>query len=198
MKAIKTIQAIAFGLSFALAGALHAHSDAFQPKFVDKLVEPYLQIQKGLAGDSLEKAQAGAEAFLKAMEDAPDTEESTEEVADLTNPAKAIAEADDLKAARTAFLDLSVQMKTLVTHVGTESETPLYLMECPMAFGGSGGVWMQDHMTVENPYYGSMMYHCGGMQKQIGGKMSGDHDHHGPGMMDDHHDGHGMMHGHDY
>ena len=90
----------------------------------------------------------------------------TKEAKDLIKPAKAISETEDIKAARAAFLDLSRQMASLVEHVGTTKDTPLYTAFCPMAFNNKGGQWVQSEKTVSNPYYGSMMLRCGSIQKK--------------------------------
>ena len=183
---MKNILQFALGLVLSVT-ALHAHSDAFTPKFVDTLVEPYLAIEQGLAGDDLTAAQSAAATFLEAMKSAPQTGEASEEAADLSEPATSISGAVDLDAARAAFLDLSRQMILLVKHVGVTGETSLYKVHCPMAFNHKGGSWMQAGMTVMNPYYGSMMLHCGGVKEQIAGhKMHSEDDGHG----------HGEMHGH--
>lgn len=154
--------------------ALNAHSDAFKPAFVDTLIDPYLIIQKGLAGDDLKVAQTGANALLKALESAPHGEGAHEEAMDLMKPAKAILETQEIKSARTNFLSLSQEMTTLITHVGVSSEKPLYIAFCPMAFDNKGGVWIQEDKTVANPYYGSMMLRCGSIQKQIAGSEKHD------------------------
>jgi Cu(I)/Ag(I) efflux system membrane fusion protein len=179
MKLPKILQ-LALGLLISVS-ALQAHSDAFKPQFVDTLVAPYLSVQNALAGDDLKSAQVGAKAFLKAMEKAPHEGEAHEEAADLRVPAKTISGATDIKVARTAFLDISRQMTSLIQHVGVTKETPLFTAFCPMAFNNEGGQWIQSDEKVANPYYGSMMLRCGSIKKQIAGKM--DHASHG-GKMD--------------
>ncbi len=165
---MKQIIKLALGLILGVS-ATYAHDDAFQPKFVDTLVGPYLAIQKGLAGDDLKTAQTGANSFLDAMKNAPQEGEAKEESADLSNPADAIAKASDLKTARTAFLDLSHEMIPLVQHVGITTNTKLFVMHCPMALEHQGGDWIQMDKNVVNPYMGAKMLHCGSIQKQIAG-----------------------------
>ena len=172
---MKKIKILAVMLSIALPAALQAHSDAFKPKFVDTLVDPYLAIQQGLAGDDLSAAQLGAGKFLEAMKGAPHEGEAHMEAADLSAPAKVIGETTEIKAARKAFLDLSREVSSLVEHVGTTGDAPLYLAKCPMAFDNKGGIWMQSGKTISNPYYGSMMQRCGSVQKQVSGKSGDDH-----------------------
>lgn len=188
---MKNILHLALGLLLSVS-VLQAHSDAFKPAFVDTLVDPYLSIHQGLATDDLEAAQTGATAFLQAMKHAPHEGEAHEEAMDLNKPVVAISEAKDIKAARTAFLDLSRQMITLVEHIGTSSDTPLYTAYCPMAFNNKGGQWIQSDETIFNPYIGSMMQHCGSIKKQIAGS-EGHSDHSGHGkmpMMKGDHSGH--------
>lgn len=177
---------------FLTATAAFAHSDAFKPAFVDTLIDPYLVIQKELAGDDLAAAQKGAEHYLAAMKQAPHQGEAHEEAMDLSAPATAILKADDIKAARTAFLSLSQEITSLVQHVGTTKETPLFIAHCPMAFNNKGGSWLQSDKTVANPYYGSMMLRCGSIQKQIAGKDHGDHGGHAHGSSEsgESHSGH--------
>lgn len=162
-------------LSIALPTALFAHSDAFKSEFVDTLVKPYLAIQKAMAGDDLPAAKAGAKHYLEAMKSAPNKGEAHAEAADLSAPAKAIAESSDIKAARASFLDLSREVGSLVEHIGTTGDTPLYVAHCPMAFDKKGGMWMQSEKSIANPYFGSMMQRCGKIQKQIAGKTDDDH-----------------------
>lgn len=166
-----------------------AHSDAFEPKFVDSLVSPYLEIQQALAGDDLSSAKDGARHYLSAMKEAPHEGSAHAETMKLTSPAKVISEADSIDNARMSFLVLSAEMSSLVRHIGTQAETPLYIVHCPMAFGNKGGSWIQNDKQVANPYYGSMMFSCGSVQKQIAGS-EGHADHGKMPMKKDDHSGH--------
>lgn len=166
------LQTLALSLLLS-ATAAFAHSDTFKPEFVDTLIDPYLAIQKSLADDDLKAAQKGAKHYLETMKKAPNEGEDHKETAKLTEPAKTITAASDIKAARTAFLSLSQEVTTLVKHIGTTQDTPLYVAHCPMAFDNKGGSWLQADKTVSNPYYGSMMLRCGSIKKQIAGKQLG-------------------------
>lgn len=189
MKIINKTYVLAIALLSILAGAANAHSDAFKPAFVETLVQPYLTIQKGLAADDLSTAQTGAKTYLEALKHGPSKGPAAEEAMDLAMPAKAIASASDIKAARKEFLALSVEINSLVKHVGTTKHTSLYLAKCPMAFDGKGGIWLQEDKKIANPYYGSMMFRCGSVQEQVveGMDMSAMKD----GMKMDGHSGHG-------
>ncbi len=168
MNMIKHFRLLILGLFLSFA-TLSAHSEAFKPAFVDTLVTPYLAMQKGLAGDDLKSAQAGAEDLLDAIKQAPQVAAEHKETTALSVPVKTIAEANRIKAARTAFLELSKQFAALVEHVGTSGGTPLYIVHCPMAFDNQGASWIQGDEDVANPYYGAMMLRCGVIKKQVGG-----------------------------
>ena len=169
---MKYMKQLFLAFTLVVAGALHAQSDAFKPAFVDTLVAPYLQIQRGLAADDLQAAQLGATHFLAAMKQAPHEGDAHEEAMDLSKPATTIASASEISAARTAFLELSREVTSLIKHVGVTTDTPLYAAYCSMAFDGKGGNWVQSDTQVANPYYGSMMLRCGSVKKQIAGESA--------------------------
>jgi len=97
-------------LAALLPTTLQAHSKAFTPDFVDRLVAPYLVMQTALATDDLEAAKAGAAAFADAMQHAPREGDADAESAALEGPAQAIAKADELPEARVAFQALSREL----------------------------------------------------------------------------------------
>lgn len=148
--------------------ALQAMPGGLTPDFVDHLVGPYLKTQQGLAGDDLAAAQTGAQDLLAKLESAPEGPMGGH-VKKLRESASAIVAATDIEAARTAFLPLSNALTMLVKHVGTSGEQELFVAHCPMAFGYSGGDWIQADEQVLNPYFGASMLHCGGIQEQIAG-----------------------------
>lgn len=169
MKTKRHILHIALGLILS-ATAAFAHSDAFEPTFVDTLVAPYLSMQKSLAGDDLAAAKTGAETFLEAMKVAPHENGTHQETDALSAPAEAITHAADIQTARASFRTLSHEIISLVEHVGTTAGHSLYVAHCPMAFSNTGADWMQSNKTVANPYYGAMMLRCGDIKKQIAGE----------------------------
>ncbi len=164
---MKIQKVILFTLSFVLGHFASAHSEAFKPAFVDTVVTPYLQIQTSLAGDDLAHSKRAATAFLVAMQAAPDAANAKTTVDSLQQSAIQLKGAGNLKTARAAFLALSQELQTLVEHIGTTGKTPLFVAHCSMAFDGKGGSWLQANKEVLNPYYGSMMLHCGSVKEQI-------------------------------
>jgi hypothetical protein len=149
----------------ALSSSAFAHGKEFKPDFVDSLVPDYLAVQTALAGDDLTSVKAAATKLVTTAQLGP-------EFSAFTTPAAAIADASDLKTARTAFLTVSMEMQDLIDHVGTSDKVTLYEAFCPMAFGVKGGSWIQADKKIANPYYGSMMLRCGTVKKQLAGESS--------------------------
>ena len=87
-------------------------------------------------------------------------------------PFPKIITARDLNEARTAFVEVSAELITVIDHVGTTGGTTLFTAHCPMAFGGKGADWVQGDKKVMNPYFGGKMPHCGSINDQVAGKMS--------------------------
>ena len=164
---MKTTYAILLVLGIMLSQSVFAHSKTFTPEFVDSLVAPYLQIQSKLAGDDLEHGKSAAADFLTALASAPDGVDAKATVDSLKQSTGRLKNAADINAARAAFLALSNEFKTLVEHVGTTGQVDIYVVTCSMAFGGKGGSWLQRDQLVMNPYYGSMMLHCGSVGERI-------------------------------
>lgn len=169
---------IAILLSALLALGL-ATASAEAPKApeakADAIVPAYLRIQQHLAEDDLDGAKKAAAALKKALDDtAPDA---------LSAPANTLVGADDIGAARAAFRKLSGGLIGRLKQSGMETDTPLYRVRCPMAFGGEGGDWLQAGKQVANPYYGNKMSRCGAVKEQIAG--SGKKESH-PDMKDEH------------
>jgi len=139
-----------------------------------------LKIQATLANDDLAAARNAADVYLEAMEKAPGGK-AAEESADLRIPAAELSSAADLDAARTAFAELSLNLKLLVKHVGTTDSTALFVARCPMAFEGEGAQWIQTNGNVTNPYYGKAMLRCGSVTEQIAGPVESAEQGHGHG-----------------
>lgn len=143
-----------------------AHSDSLKPEFVDRLLKPYFEIQSSLSGDNLEEAKRNAAIFDTMLGHGPSHEEAPT-LAVLRGDAQKIVSASDIKIARDAFHAISDEIISLVEHVGTSGDT-VFKMHCPMAFKNKGGSWLQASKDLRNPYYGSMMLHCGVQQAELG------------------------------
>jgi Cu(I)/Ag(I) efflux system membrane fusion protein len=67
----------------------------------------------------------------------------------------------DIDAARKAFEGISKAILDLERTFGHRGEETYYEVFCPMAFNNKGALWMQNHDTVDNPYFGASMLRCG-------------------------------------
>jgi Cu(I)/Ag(I) efflux system membrane fusion protein len=161
-----------------LSGNLFAHSDEFKPEFVQTLVKPYLSVQAALVSDDLEQAKIGGTAFAEAMKQAPKGEDEKESVEAFVTPATHIANAASIADARKAFIELSGEMQSLISHVGISGKDKLYVGKCPMANDNKGATWIQSDNKIHNPYLGSKMLKCGSVIKQIAGEKEADKEEH--------------------
>jgi hypothetical protein len=118
---------------------------------VKSVYTDYLRIQTALAGDSMTGVAENATAISKAVQG-----DSMKMLpAAVATEAEALAEAKDLKAARTAFKPLSDSLiKYLADHKARDAYVQVY---CPMADAS----WLQADKKVNNPYMGKEMPTCG-------------------------------------
>ena len=162
MKHIKTVILTSFLTLFAANAAFahcgncgteeaietENHAEHADSSHVKSVIDGYLSMQKALAADDLDATKMAASTLTESIHQ----EEMREVVS-------SIADAETLKAARTAFLKLSNHLIAVAPQF-PESES-LFLAHCPMAFENQGGSWIQGSDTLTNPYFGSMMLHCG-------------------------------------
>ncbi|MDQ8195897.1 DUF3347 domain-containing protein [Coraliomargarita sp. SDUM461004] len=158
---MNTHKYILLAFSLLLGQSAFAHSQAFKPEFVDTLLAPYLRIQNSLAGDQLEHSKAAAAEMLTALNKGPQSQDTQATMIALKKSAAQLNQAQDFKAARAAFSQLSKKLISLLEQVGPAYTQEVYIAHCPMALNAQGGTWLQESTTVENPYYGSMMLRCG-------------------------------------
>jgi Cu(I)/Ag(I) efflux system membrane fusion protein len=119
---------------------------------VKSILNQYLTIQAGLAGDSIQGLDEHAIAIAAAVKrDAAKTFSS-----DVAAQAEALAQAKDLGAAREAFKPLSASLVKYMSDnkAGAGVYHEVY---CPMAQAS----WLQTGKDIRNPYYGKEMLDCG-------------------------------------
>ena len=143
-----------------------ANSDSLKPEFVNMLLKPYFELQASLAGDDFKATKQHASAFNAMLGHGPSRKDAPA-LASLEAEAQKIVNASDIKTAREAFQAISTNLISLLEQVGTSGDQA-YKMHCPMAFGNKGGTWLQNNAELRNPYFGSMMLHCGMQQSVIG------------------------------
>ena len=131
-------------------------------------LDAYLSVQEALAADDLApvspNAQAFADAWANATEDAPDDDPHfwhmrAEGVATVRAHALALAGAASLDAARTAFGHLSAALVPIVEARGAPAGLSRFV--CGMRRDlPEGGVWLQRGAEPRNPYFGARMLTC--------------------------------------
>lgn len=167
----KTLPALAAGL--VLAGGLACNSArATEAEAYGAMIQHYEQIRLALLNDRLDGVadQAAAlERQARTLADDFDAQgagvpaqaagEAEGLLPEVASAAEAVAAAEDLKAARAAFGELT---KPLLRYRELTGDTEVKVAYCPMA----GKAWLQqDDETIGNPYYGQSMAECGTFQE---------------------------------
>ncbi|MDQ8198987.1 DUF3347 domain-containing protein [Pelagicoccus enzymogenes] len=161
MKTVFILALLAWATSLS---AQHHHPTQLVSPFSKSLEKAYLSLQSSLAADDLNGAHESALAYISAFEKST----ARLNVEALTQHAEAIAQANDIAAARASFKTLSSQATMLFDYLASSDSSPLYLVRCSMAFDGAGAEWLQNTQTISNPYYGSSMANCGSIVRRIG------------------------------
>jgi len=127
---------------------------------VKSITGDYLNLQQALANDDGEAAKASAARMQEALTGTDDALGKK-----LLFDAEHISGTSDLSHQRDHFEVLSKNVVALNSQVKTDQS--LYIIHCPMAFGGKGADWVSNSEEVKNPYFGSEMLNCGRVQKKI-------------------------------
>lgn len=137
------------------AGHATAAQAAAEP--IASLLANYDRIQASLAGDSLAGVADAAGAIAKLAAGGP----SKPLPAEIAAQAGALAQAQDLTAARESFKQLSASLISFLERLNVG--TGHLVVYCDMAKAS----WLQKETTVRNPYYGKSMLKCGEVKKAI-------------------------------
>jgi hypothetical protein len=136
-------------LVIAAAGAVRAGDPLLT------MLDPYFRIQSSLSDDKTDGVKADAAAIASAARS------MGEPGAPIAKAADALATADSLLTARTAFSELSDAVIALSESTKAETDDSVQAMYCPMA----KKQWLQKGDKVSNPYYGKAMLTCGEKKK---------------------------------
>lgn len=135
----------------------------------------YFEIQRGLAGDTLEPVITAAKELqnrLKKIDmttlDEPAHKKWMQLLPRLQTNTDAIRNAALIADARKSFKPLSDDLYLTVKSFQLKSDAPFYRMHCPMAFDNTGADWLQNHDQLQNPYFGAAMFRCGEQVEVIG------------------------------
>lgn len=130
---------------------------------VSRLVQEYMDVKNAMVNDDYEQVKRAASGMQNSLDDG---ELSQQERNDLKNSINQLATAQDIKAQRQAFNQLSQQLYQLV-QTNDKIDQTLYWQHCPMAMGGQGANWLSEEKQVRNPYMGQRMPGCGSVEETI-------------------------------
>ena len=122
------------------------------------LVE-YIDIKNALVNDNFEKVKQAAVDLQSSLGESGFSEE-------LNSSLQSLVEAEDIKAQRLAFAQLSQQLYEVVQSEELTDKT-LFWQYCPMALGGDGANWLSYEEQVRNPFMGQRMPGCGSVAETI-------------------------------
>lgn len=118
----------------------------------------YFPVAKALADDDDEQAKAASVVFQETVVGLPRPEWQAQ-----VERAERLAAAADIKSRRAALFAVSASLIEMVRVHGIDQVGDLFVVHCPMAFGGKGGDWLSAVPTVLNPYFGDAMLTCGNL-----------------------------------
>lgn len=131
----------------------------------------YLDLQRALAEDDLEQAQASAKSLSASLAKAklsPQPQLVWGEISkELDAHSKHVAHAEDLEGAREGLEPLSAAIEVMLSRFGNLLEEPLQVAFCPMANDGEGARWVQSNDSIDNAYFGDAMRTCGDFQASV-------------------------------
>ncbi|MEC5146333.1 DUF3347 domain-containing protein [Chitinophaga sp. 212800010-3] len=137
------------------------------------VVDQYLQIKNGLAGDNAASAASAGKAMvtaLAAVDKAALTPEQQKIYNDNEDDLKEHAEhigknEGNIEHQREHFAQMSEDVYALVKAFG--GGRALYHAHCPMYNDNKGALWLSEEKEVKNPYFGSKMLTCGSVEEEI-------------------------------
>ena len=138
------------------------------PAAVDTEGEPaflvdYMEIKNAMVNDNYDQAKQSASEMQNSLEDSGLSQEQRNQLKEIVSQ---LTEAQDIKAQRQAFNQLSQQLYQVVQNTDVNDKA-LYLQHCPMAMGGQGANWLSYDEQVRNPYMGQRMPGCGSVKETI-------------------------------
>ncbi|MCF6239415.1 MAG: DUF3347 domain-containing protein, partial [Candidatus Marinimicrobia bacterium] len=151
-------------------------SDTFR-KQLAKVFENYFAMQQTLADDKIQLAAESAKNVsdaIKAVDmkllSGQDHDKWMKFAIEIESTLSEASQSKDIKLLREDFYLLSQQLAKIAKHFGSTGDSPVYILQCPMAFDNKGAQWLQDNDQTANPYFGQMMLQCGGVEEVIGVK----------------------------
>ena len=143
-------------------------------KQLTAVLNAYYEVHHGLSRDKLDAAAPGARKLLAAL-DAVQMRllkgkahmEWMDDQKGLRGSGKSLSDSDDIKSARRHFGALSGHLIVAIKRFGLAPGAKAIRFRCTMAFDNKGADWIQPKAGVENPYFGSQMFHCGDQHERL-------------------------------
>ncbi len=138
------------------------------------LLQVYWKLTEELSQDSSEHLQHILEEALKIVQGINITKlnldgESRKEMEKILSILKQSLSLKkyDIASVRHSLIEISNALSLYLEKFGHKENTSLYKIFCPMANDDKGASWWQRSKDIANPYFGSEMFSCGVVKKQI-------------------------------
>jgi hypothetical protein len=133
-------------------------SPEFTEEATAQIFNAYIEVKDALVRTNASEAQDAADNLISTLEE--DSEGS-----ELVEPARKIAETEDVNQQREAFSELTATMQPVLE--GALASGEIYKQYCPMAFEGQGDYWFSSSKEIRNPYFGDKMLKCGRVEQTL-------------------------------
>lgn len=139
---------------------------------VKEVASHYFHIKHALVSDDVAEAKKSATMMLQVISQfdnsllsAEQKTEYSKHIGAIKEHADAIVKVADINAERMHFSELSTHTYELIKAFGTGKK--IYYDHCPMAFKGKGAYWLNESVTIQNPYMGTKMPGCGSVEQVV-------------------------------
>ncbi len=146
--------------------------DADVTAHINEVLSHYFHIKHALTKDDAPEAKNGATMLLQVISQfdnslltAEQKAEYTKHISAIKEHADAIVKSADVDAERMHFAELSTHTYELVKAFGAGKK--IYYDHCPMAFNNKGANWLNESVSIQNPYMGTKMPECGSVEQVI-------------------------------
>lgn len=127
---------------------------------VEKLINSYLSLKDALVKTNSKEAQVQATQLGEITKSLGQEASIATQIAQIQKSALEISATESIEVQRLAFSSISHATYDLAKTTAV-MQGKLYKQFCPMAFDDKGDYWLSSEKQVMNPYFGSMMLHCG-------------------------------------
>ncbi|MBP7651874.1 efflux RND transporter periplasmic adaptor subunit [Candidatus Dependentiae bacterium] len=137
---------------------------------LNSIFKIYFKLQEQLAADNIKQSIAeikklAVEINLIKKNKSELYNNFTQIFEDFNHTIAKLSSAENIEGLRTGFKNLSQLFIKLEKETGYYNITDYYKVYCPMAFDGKGAEWLQNNVSIKNPYLGKAMESCGEIKK---------------------------------